>query len=176
MKKEIIAEVKPFKVGETLTSNVDGNPELSLIDTKESVETGRKVCIKCGKIITEKNRQKYCSDKCRNAFNAYKWCLKVDRFEKPGVGSGGNQLAENNHQFTGKSGVGGCKKAKKLLPNICNRCGTTEYLVAHHIDENRTNNDISNFEILCKKCHQIHHTSDRRDSITGKYIKGQSTP
>jgi 5-methylcytosine-specific restriction endonuclease McrA len=59
-------------------------------------------------------------------------------------------------------------RAMRELPNICNRCASTKHLVAHHIDHDRTNNELSNFEILCKKCHQAHHT--KRDS-QGKYTK-----
>lgn len=49
LKQQEMAEVKPFKVGEPLTSNTAGNPEPSLSD-KEGVETGRRVriaTIKC---------------------------------------------------------------------------------------------------------------------------------
>jgi len=171
-----LAEVKPFKVGELLTRDGDDNPELSPRHG-ESVETGRKVCIRCGKLITgTKSNAIYCSSRCRSAAGAYRYCLRHNKFEKPGVGSGGNQYGENNNQWTGRSGAAGCRRAMKLLPNICNRCNSTEMLVAHHIDEDRTNNNLTNFEILCKICHQRHHTADRRDPSTGRYIKGQSTP
>lgn len=115
----------------------------------------------------------YCSTKCRNAARTLKWRIKKGLIKSPGVGSGGNQWGANNHQYTGKSGVGGCMRAMRELPNICNRCASTKHLVAHHIDHDRTNNELSNFEILCKKCHQAHHT--KRDS-QGKYTKVQSTP
>lgn len=42
-------------------------------------------------------------------------------------------------------------------------------LLIHHIDHDRKNNDISNLIVLCKKCHQEHHT--KRDPKTGKYLK-----
>lgn len=166
------AEEKPFKVGEPLTSNVDGNtePSTSLNELGACVETRRGVCIKCNDVIPKHKYKnaKFCSDRCRSAYNAYKYCLKRGKFKKPGVGSGGNQLGKNNHQYTGKSGAGGCIRAIRELPNICNRCGSTKFLVAHHIDHNRENNELSNFEILCKGCHQKHH--EHRDS-QGKYTK-----
>lgn len=169
------AEEKLLKVGETLTSNVDGNTEPSILDSsnKACVETRREVCIKCGNVIpqTKYKSAKYCSDRCRNAYNSLKSRIKQGLILKPGVGSGGNQEGENNHQWTGKSGSAGCKRAMKKLPKICNRCGSLEDLLAHHIDEDITNNSLDNFEILCKKCHQLHHTENRRDTITGKYIK-----
>lgn len=50
------AEVKPVKVGETLTSSVEGNPEPSNSLSNESacVETRRRVCIKCNGAIPQK--------------------------------------------------------------------------------------------------------------------------
>ena len=166
MKK--LAEVKPFKVGEPLTDNADGNTEPSILDSssKACVETRRKVCIKCNNEIlqTKYKSAKYCSDVCRNAYNSYKHRVKKGLIFKPGVGSGNNQ-EKNIIEVTAKVA---CKKVKKLLPQVCNRCKSINNLLAHHIDHNRTNNDISNFEILCKKCHQNHHTI--RDN-TGKYTK-----
>jgi HNH endonuclease. len=40
----------------------------------------------------------------------------------------------------------------------CNRCGTDEKLLVHHIDENRRNSAITNLEVLCHSCHmRLHH-------------------
>lgn len=169
------AEVKFPKVGETLTSNVDGNTEPSILDSsnKACVETRREVCIKCGSAIPQTRNKNaiFCSDRCRNAYNSLKYRINKGLILKPGVGSGGNQEGKNNHQWTGKSGSSGCRRAIKVIPNVCNRCGSLKDLLAHHIDKDRTNNSLENFEILCKKCHQLHHTENRRDFITGKYIK-----
>lgn len=165
------AEVKPFKVGEPLTDNADGNTEPSTSENSEGacVETRRKVCIKCSNVIVGKYRNaKYCSVKCREAARSLKWRVKKGLIKSPGVGSGGNQWGANNHQYTGKSGIGGCIRAMRELPNICNRCASTEKLVAHHIDHDRTNNELSNFEILCKRCHQAHHA---KRNAQGKYTK-----
>ena len=50
-------------------------------------------------------------------------------------------------------------KAFKNLPNYCAICGyANKYaLEVHHIDRNRTNNDISNLLILCANCHTLEH-------------------
>ena len=171
--KQLIAEVKPFKVGESLTDNADANTEPSMLDSsnRACVETGRGVCIKCGNVVpqTKYKNAKFCSDKCRNAFNSLKSRVKRGLIQKPGVGSGNNQTKDIKES----SPKVACKKALQLLPSICNRCGDTKNLLAHHIDHDRSNNNISNFEILCKKCHQNHHAI--RDN-TGKYAKVQSTP
>lgn len=168
------AEVKLLKVGETLASNVDGNTEPSIITNviRACVETGQGVCIKCNNVITNKRKGlKFCSSKCRSAYNAYQWCLRNNKFVKPGVGSGGSQEGEDNHMYkTGKGSYS--KKGFANLPNICNRCQSLERLLVHHIDENRDNNELHNLEILCKRCHQKHH--ETRDE-QGKYAKVQST-
>jgi 5-methylcytosine-specific restriction endonuclease McrA len=151
------AEVKIRKFGERLTDNADANPEPSL-ENKEGVETRHGLCMKCdGQIPSDKYRNaKYCSTKCRNAYNSYKWRVSKGLIEKPGVGSGGNQLGENNHQY--KTGIGSYStKAFKRYGRQCNRCKSTTNLLVHHINHDRSNNNIENLEVLCKKCHQNHH-------------------
>lgn len=170
------AESKLFKVGEPLTDNADGNPEPSRSESSDQacVETGRKVCIKCkGAIPSEKySSAKYCSDRCRNAAIAYRHAVKIGKIKVPGVGSGGNQLGETNHQY--KTGIGTyAKRALEYYGKKCNRCKSTSILVVHHVNHNRKDNTLENLEVLCKGCHQKHH--ETRDS-TGKYTKGQSTP
>jgi stalled ribosome alternative rescue factor ArfA len=42
----------------------------------------------------------------------------------------------------------------------CAKCGykkITDILQVHHIDHNRSNNDINNLQILCPNCHSIEH-------------------
>jgi hypothetical protein len=39
----------------------------------------------------------------------------------------------------------------------CEKCGSEEDLDAHHIDEDRSNNVLSNGELLCVECHDAHH-------------------
>lgn len=165
------AEVKPFKVGEPLTGNADGNPEPSILTIvrRACVETRRRVCKRCNITFIAKYRNAiYCSTVCRNAYNAYKHAVKIGRIKKPGVGSGGAQLGTDNHMY--KTGIGTySEKAFEFYGRMCNRCSSTEYLVVHHNDEDRTNNDISNLEVLCKSCHQKHH--ETRDEL-GRYTKG----
>jgi len=168
--KTNIAEIKPAKFGETLASNVEGNPEPSL-KVKEGVETRRRVCIKCGGEIpkTKYKNAKYCSDQCRSAYITQQYKIRHNLIECPGVGSGNNQSGSKNHQW--KNGLWNFrKKAFSNFPNKCNRCGSKKLLLVHHKDEDRTNNNLSNLEILCKKCHQNHHC--KRDPETGRYIKG----
>lgn len=51
-------------------------------------------------------------------------------------------------------------RALKHYPLICNRCGYNKFikaLVVHHTDHNRSNNVLSNLEVLCPTCHWEHH-------------------
>ncbi len=125
-------------------------------------------CLKCNiEIINPRKGLKFCCSKCRVAFNSYKSRVKQGLIKNPGVGSGGNQIGNNNHQY--KTGIGIYNKlAFSSKPHLCERCESTENLLTHHRDHNRKNNSLENLEILCKKCHQKHH--EKRDS-TGKYTK-----
>jgi len=49
------------------------------------------------------------------------------------------------------------KYALRELPNECIICKKTEKLDAHHIDENRENNELYNLAILCHSCHMKYH-------------------
>ena len=162
------AEIKPPKFGELLTSNVEDNPEPSQVVLK-GVETRRAVCIKCKQPLKNNHQKRFCSDKCRHCYNVTKSRVKHGKLSKPGIGSGNNQIGTNNHAY--KDGIGCFRRiAFEYYEKKCNRCAKTEMLLVHHIDENRHNNKVSNLEILCKKCHQKHHT--QRCNFTGKYIKG----
>lgn len=165
------AEEKPFKFEEPLTDNADGNLEPSMSqDDKACVETRRRVCIKCeGEIPSNKySNAKYCSDKCRNAYISYRWAVSKGKFKKPGVGSGNNQEIGPNHP-TYTTGIGSySKRAFEHYGRQCNRCGTTDKLLTHHKDEDRTHNELDNLEVLCKSCHQEHHAL--RNEL-GRYTK-----
>lgn len=163
------AEEKPVKVGEPYSES-QGNTEPSIVsmDTKACVETRRQVCIKCGGDIpsTKYSNAKYCSDRCRNAFIALRHAHKTGRIKNPGVGSGGAQWGEDNHQY--RTGIGQySNKGFKAHGRKCNRCEDVAVLIRHK-DHNRENNSIDNLEPLCKRCHQEHHAV--RDEL-GRYTK-----
>ena len=47
----------------------------------------------------------------------------------------------------------------------CKRCGYDRHpniLVVHHVDRNRTNNNLSNLEILCPNCHALEHYEENK--------------
>lgn len=151
------AEVKLRKLRETSACNDGGNPEPSPVDG-EGAETRHGVCMKCGGNIPSDRYKnaKYCSSKCRDAHRSHRWRVKKGLIRKPGVGSGGNQFGKNNHRY--KNGIGTfSKRAFEHYGKVCNRCRSTKHLLVHHIDEDRTHNELENLEVLCKKCHQNHH-------------------
>ena len=41
--------------------------------------------------------------------------------------------------------------------NTCQRCGTREHLLIHHLDTNDRNNDLTNLIVLCTPCHLALH-------------------
>ena len=96
---------------------------------------------------------------------SYKHKLKNNLIKKPGVGKGGNNSSgSDDDQY--KNGIGYFMKIRGVIRQTrryCERCGKDllnasryEWAV-HHRDHDRTNNSDSNFELLCKKCHQIEH-------------------
>ena len=87
-----------------------------------------------------------------------------------GVGSGKhskNAPGENNINW--KTGIVGYHKMIDLTTACCEQCGSTKNLLIHHRDHDRTNNKRENLQVLCKKCHQKHHTV--KDAKTGRYVK-----
>ena len=123
------------------------------------------------------NRQKYCkAEACRKVvqvkkdrrryLNNKEWYDKyrAEKLgQKVGVGSGGNQEKGKNHHSY-KTGIGLFRDlAKANKDPICERCKIDldyskpfTYCV-HHRDHDRTNNELENLEMLCKRCHQLEH-------------------
>ncbi|MDQ3238898.1 MAG: HNH endonuclease [bacterium] len=43
--------------------------------------------------------------------------------------------------------------------DTCQRCSfsNTELLIIHHVDRDRTHNDLTNLELICPNCHAAEH-------------------
>lgn len=56
----------------------------------------------------------------------------------------------------------------------CERCGYVDYfkeeLPRHHKDRNRSNNDPTNLEVLCRTCHGAEHFNDRERNEKGQFV------
>lgn len=72
-----------------------------------------------------------------------------------GCGTPVEQKGKTRYGFTiWASGCGMCKyTARKNRKDSCEKCGGTEKLEIDHIDKNRSNNDLSNLQTLCRSCH-----------------------
>lgn len=138
-------------------------------------------CVDCSIVFEFKGRTsaKRC-ETCRAAFaskRSYDWNVASGKIKNPGVGSGGAQWLTDNHGW--KNGIGAYKRIGKAGKQACELCGTAVdsrryYWCVHHIDEDRTNNDPSNLQFICKKCHQntAHADLRYRDDL-GRYEKVQ---
>ena len=49
-------------------------------------------------------------------------------------------------------------KTYRYYHKKCERCSNSEDLLVHHIDRDRSNNEIDNLEVLCTSCHAVEHT------------------
>lgn len=125
-----------------------------------------KSCLECS--ATTEGRAKRCLA-CKKRIHARKvaeFRARTGRIKKPGSGSGGNQTGASNHQYK----HGGYthetqRQTIKISRQNCERCNVSlidadhhEWCI-HHKDHNARNNpaDGSNWELLCKRCHQIEH-------------------
>lgn len=121
-------------------------------------------CKDCKKIFQKEMKSSYvlyCDDcrKERKRKDAYERAVKSGRIKCPGVGSGGNQWGENNHQWSGyKAEYSYHRIIRKEDMKECYFCKSTKHLCRHHIDKNRENNSKDNLVIVCRSCHaKIHN-------------------
>lgn len=126
-----------------------------------------KVCTMCGVTYAPaSNRQLVCNG-CKPEHDRL-WRAK--QHKRTYVRKGYDNKCEKHNSY--KSGIGFFReKALTHLPNKCATCGSTANLCVHHKDENRKHNELDNLMILCKACHQAHHTT--RDATTGRYTPKQ---
>lgn len=61
-------------------------------------------------------------------------------------------------------------RARKHLKKKCEACGYAKVLQAHHIDQDKANNEPENIQTLCKHCHDFWHTTARR---LGRAVAGR---
>lgn len=129
------------------------------------------VCIDCARTVERTGpAQKRCPD-CRPVANkanqkvaAKRWAVNTGRFK--GTGPGAHNTPGDLHpQWNGGERKFGQTLAPAYYKRVryCERCGldlvdaAPEFRAVHHKDHNRKNNVESNFELLCKRCHQLEH-------------------
>jgi 5-methylcytosine-specific restriction endonuclease McrA len=134
----------------------------------------KKNCITCGVLFSTYNReQKLCSRTCRTNTN-----LKKEKVSKTCEYCGKDFLVHPYRQDTAKFCSRKCRNIdnltgrvgelnanykdgafsyRRFLKEECERCGSTDSLIIHHVDENRRNNKPDNLETLCRSCHSKEH-------------------
>jgi hypothetical protein len=134
--------------------------------THINMEEKELTCEMCGSKFMFKGttKAKYCSE-CRAKMDSIlgiEYRVRKGITKKGFVGKGGNQVkGEDNKCY--KTGIGNYKNKRYdyLIENgkpiACEECGSTLRLEVHHIDKDRTNNDIDNLILLCKSCHKKRH-------------------
>lgn len=172
---------KPISITRTpITYQSTGNPRY---DRHILIE-----CNLCGEYFLPRSNQTRFCEVCRKVHSKQasreRWIkngrkqtnlnnFKVIDGKKVYVHSGYNQKGKNNNNYKNGTGIDWYKEAIKILPEVCNRCGNVEKprkvrnLLLHHKDGNHNNNDTNNWEILCKRCHQEHHSKRGSD---GRFV------
>lgn len=131
-----------------------------------------KICEMCSESYTPTGSCSKVCEKCRPEARralarkgTQDYRIRHGLVEKPGVGKGGNvKHGKEHHSY--KTGIGKFHQDTHRIRaerKCCERCekdlmevGRYEWCV-HHIDHDRTNNVDENYELLCKRCHQIEH-------------------
>lgn len=152
-----------------------------------------KKCTECSTIYTPTGRcSKYCISckeiKYKEIQKRSETKYRIKKGVKVGVGSGG-LTGSGKDNFYYKNGIA-CVFAKmrrsiKEERRYCERCNkdlieaSKYHWCVHHKDHDRTNNVPENFELLCKRCHQIEHeclkafegatTKVERATLTGRF-------
>lgn len=110
------------------------------------------------RLKTEEQRKKH--REYTAAYRARKGLIK-----NPGVGKGGFPHSGKLHPNYKHGFYVAQTQSRQYKDKVryCERCGedlhdaTRHKWVMHHKDHNHANHDISNLELLCKRCHQIEH-------------------
>ena len=128
------------------------------------------VCLDCQETVERTGaNQKRCKACAKKKQKAAVRAWMTDPLKNPkytGTGSGAhNTLGAAHPQWKG----GERRFGQVLAPayfkkqRYCERCGkdlidsAPSERCVHHIDHDRKNNVESNFELLCKRCHQLEH-------------------
>ena len=134
------------------------------------------ICRECGAAFTKKARKAFYCETCGKKVRSRREMEKraaADPHVALGVGSGGNQYGENNHQFKdGLSNYRGNFLRDNPQQRCCEICGDDRNIVIHHLDQNRRNNKPENLIMLCKSCHAKVHRNVRHLGVVPEIDRG----
>ena len=128
-----------------------------------NITTKKRICEKCAsEYQPNSNRQKYCSvcqltigkEKALQSYykNHEKRIEYMRRYYHGEIATDKSQSGSRNNNWKGGFGL-----YRTYIKESCERCGSKRFLVVHHRDHDRQNNDPRNLETLCKSCHQKEH-------------------
>lgn len=118
-----------------------------------------KFCESCAEVAKQESRDKEYVKRC------------IAKGINCGAGTGNFEHAKGKESPCYSSGKGEYVRAREVLlkeRKCCERCNknllnvSSRERVIHHRDHDRSNNDWSNFELLCKRCHQLEHDCESR--------------
>lgn len=113
-----------------------------------SVVSWKKKCISCGKeYVTTSRSQKFCSDDCCKIYTKRKKAQKAS-YDK----------AKEYQRLKARAHSLAVEVVRLLGNTTCECCGSTEGLQVHHKDLRYLNNNPSNLQLLCTKCHAQAHS------------------
>jgi hypothetical protein len=137
-----------YQGGERLLQSINAKKELS-ISKSNNVEV---ICYCCGKKI------KRSPSELRNSKHGFYFCDRKCK-EKSQSLKGNCPEIRPSHYGTSEGREFYRNFIKNSQDPICIGCGeTTRYLLQiHHIDGDHSNNQESNFEIVCANCHIKRH-------------------
>lgn len=145
-------------------------------------------CVDCGFTFTHYGRGMRL--RCRRCANVRKSksVMAARALKDPavhvGVGSGGNQLGEDNSQWnpqspyrTGPRDIPTARKVCYLVwEKECVLCASTHRVMVHHIDTDTSNNSLSNLVPLCSKCHRALHARAIRHKLDARLVLEETWP
>ncbi len=100
---------------------------------------------------TKTGRGKYCSKQCKNDSQKGKHLSPETEFKK------GRFQSKNPTGRRPPNYINGIWTYRKYKADFCQDCSSENNLMVHHIDHDRTNNNVENLKTVCAKCHKSYH-------------------
>ena len=99
-----------------------------------------KPCAHCGNLFSRREQE------AKRAFQRRRYCSLSCANSKRGP------LTKHGYSW----------RARKHLKESCEACGSTHRLIAHHVNQDKSENTPQNIQTLCKRCHDFWHATQKR--------------
>ena len=143
---------------------------LELANANKHKTIGKEIpCRNCGSLFKTKGPASLYCEVCGPNIRKEKDKQLYDKYNKAkgvkvGIGSGNYYGRFNKNHPSYKTGVSWYRDlVLRNKPHFCERCSceidfSNSYKwCVHHKNHDRTNNNLDNLELLCKRCHQLEH-------------------